>query len=60
MTIDEIMALVAAGESRSLELKKRAGELKYGMHAAHKFLNTKIECMSGRTSRNRVGDEAGC
>ena len=34
MTIEEIRALVAADESRTLELKKTTGELKDGMHAA--------------------------
>lgn len=40
MTIEEIRALVAADESRTLELKKSTGELKDGMHAACAFLNT--------------------
>ncbi len=40
MTIDDIKALIAAGESRTLELKKSTGELKDGMHAACAFLNT--------------------
>ena len=40
MTIDDIRALIAADESRTLELKKSAGELKDGMHAACAFLNT--------------------
>ena len=39
MTIEEIRALVAADESRTLELKKWTGELKEGMHAACAFLN---------------------
>ena len=34
MTIEDIRALVAADESRTLELKKSAGELKDGMHSA--------------------------
>ena len=40
MTIDDIRALVAADESRTLELKKSTGELKDGMHSACAFLNT--------------------
>lgn len=40
MTIEEIRALVAADESRTLELKKSTGELKDGMHAACAFLNS--------------------
>lgn len=40
MTIDEIKALIASDESRTLELKKATGELKDGMHAACAFLNT--------------------
>lgn len=40
MTIDEIKALIASDESRTLELKKTTGELKDGMHAACAFLNT--------------------
>lgn len=40
MTIDEIKALIAADESRTLELKKSTGELKDGMHSACAFLNT--------------------
>ena len=40
MTIDNIRALIAADESRTLELKKSTGELKDGMHAACAFLNT--------------------
>ncbi len=40
MTIDDIKALIAAGESRTLEQKKSTGELKDGMHAACAFLNT--------------------
>lgn len=40
MTIDDIKALVAADESRTLELKKTTGELKDGMHTACAFLNT--------------------
>ena len=34
MTIDDIKALIASDESRTLELKKSTGELKDGMHAA--------------------------
>ena len=34
MTIDDITALIASDESRTLELKKSTGELKDGMHAA--------------------------
>lgn len=34
MTIDDIKALIAADESRTLELKKTTGELKDGMHSA--------------------------
>ena len=33
MTIDDIRALIASDESRTLELKKTTGELKDGMHA---------------------------
>lgn len=33
MTIDDIEALIAADESRTLELKKIAGELKDSMHS---------------------------
>ena len=40
MTIDDITALIASDESRTLELKKSTGELKDGMHAACAFLNT--------------------
>lgn len=40
MTIDDIRTLIAADESRTLELKKTTGELKDGMHAACAFLNT--------------------
>ncbi len=40
MTIDDIKTLVAADESRTLELKKSTGELKNGMHSACAFLNT--------------------
>ena len=40
MTIDDIKALIAADESRTLELKKSTSELKDGMHAACAFLNT--------------------
>ncbi len=40
MTIEDIKALIAADESRTLELKKSTGELKDGMHAACAFLNT--------------------
>ena len=40
MTIDDIRALIAADESRTLELKKTTGELKDGMHSACAFLNT--------------------
>ena len=39
MTIDDIKALIASDESRTLELKKTTGELKDGMHAACAFLN---------------------
>lgn len=34
MTIDDIKALIAADESRALELKKTTGVLKDGMHSA--------------------------
>ena len=34
MTIDNIKALIAADESRTLELKKTTGELKDGMHSS--------------------------
>jgi len=40
MTIDDIKALIAEDESRTLELKKTTGELKDGMHSACAFLNT--------------------
>ncbi len=40
MTIDDIKSLIAADESRILELKKTTGELKDGMHSACAFLNT--------------------
>lgn len=40
MTIDNIKALIAVDESRTLELKKTIGELKDGMHSACAFLNT--------------------
>ena len=40
MTIDDIKALIAADESRTLELKKTTGDLKDGMHSACAFLNT--------------------
>ena len=40
MTIEDIQALVAADESRTLELKKSTGELKDGMQSACAFLNT--------------------
>lgn len=37
MTIDDIKALIAADESKTLELKKATGELKDGMHSACVF-----------------------
>lgn len=40
MTIDDIRALIANDEHRTLELKKTTGELKDGMHSACAFLNT--------------------
>ncbi|MDE5795231.1 MAG: ATP-binding protein [Muribaculaceae bacterium] len=40
MTFEDIKALIASDESRTLELKKSTGELKDGMHAACAFLNT--------------------
>ncbi len=40
MTIEDIKALIAADESRTLELKKSTGELKDGIHSACAFLNT--------------------
>ena len=40
MTFDDIKALIASDESRTLELKKTTGELKDGMHTACAFLNT--------------------
>ena len=40
MTIDDIKALIAADESRTLELKKSTGERKDGMHSTCAFLNT--------------------
>lgn len=45
MTIDEIKALIASDESRTLELKKITGELKDGMRAACAFLNTEGGCL---------------
>lgn len=40
MNIDDIKTLIAADESRTLELKKTTDELKDGMHSACAFLNT--------------------
>lgn len=40
MSIDDIKTLIAADESRTLELKKTTGELKDGMHSAYAFFNT--------------------
>ena len=40
MTIDDIIHLIKADESRTLELKKSTGELKEAMHSACAFLNT--------------------
>ncbi|MDE6266824.1 MAG: ATP-binding protein [Muribaculaceae bacterium] len=40
MTIDDIKALIASDESRTLKLKKSTGELKDSMHVACAFLNT--------------------
>ena len=40
MDFNELKALIASDESRTLELKKSTGELKDGMHAACAFLNT--------------------
>lgn len=40
MTIDDIKALIAADESRTLELKKTTDVLKDGMHSVCAFLNT--------------------
>lgn len=37
MTIDDITVLIAADESRTLELNKTTGELKDGMHSACVF-----------------------
>lgn len=37
MTIDDIKTLIAADESKTLELKKTIGELKDGMHSACVF-----------------------
>lgn len=37
MTIDDIKVLIAADESRTLELKKTTGELKDGMYSACVF-----------------------
>ena len=39
MTIDDIKALIASDESRTLELKKSTGELKDGMHAGAQSRN---------------------
>lgn len=40
MTIEDIKVLIAADESRTLELKKTTGGLKDGMHSPCAFLNT--------------------
>ncbi len=40
MDIEDLKALIASDESKTLELKKSTGELKDGMHAACAFLNT--------------------
>ncbi len=47
MTIDDIKALIAAYESRTLELKKSTGELKDGIDFCFKHLS-----LSGRISSN--------
>lgn len=43
MTFYDIRALIAAHESRTLELKKTTGELKDGMHSAYAFPSDRIE-----------------
>ena len=40
MTIQDILLLIAKGETRTLELKKSTGELKDAMHTACAFLNS--------------------
>lgn len=40
MTLDDLKALIAADESRTIELKKSTGDLKDGMHSACAFINT--------------------
>lgn len=40
MKLDDIKTLIAADESRTLELKKTTGELKDGMRSACAFPNT--------------------
>ena len=40
MTIEDIIQLIKADESRTLEVKKSTGELKDAMHTACAFLNT--------------------
>lgn len=37
MTIEDIRALVAVDESRTMEVKKSTGEVKDGMHVAGAF-----------------------
>lgn len=53
MTIDDIKALIAADESRTLELKKTTGELKDGMHSACVFLNTDGDRLKSRTNPSK-------
>ena len=40
MTIDELKALIAGDETKTIEMKKTTGELKDAMHSACAFLNT--------------------
>lgn len=54
MTIDDIKALIASDESRTLELNETTGELKDGMHAACAFLNTDGGCLSWGSGIHRI------
>lgn len=54
MTIDDIKALIASDESRTLGLKKTTGELKDGMHAACAFLNTDGGWLSWGSGIHRI------
>lgn len=53
MTIDDIKALIAAHESRTLELKKTTGELKDGMHSACAFLNADGDLLKSRPNPSK-------